>query len=637
MKKSELDFRNTLTVLDSEFAEYMLEYDYNLLELDGLTKINPFTFQKDYWTKPTEDVTINPNANLGNTGLKKSFVNLVTEMNSPVNKLSALVLIRKYGNKRGYDGSKLVEAIVTGKIYHHNLTLYPLPYCVGLSLHPIVFEGLPYGNLTSNTPKRPSSFVNLSIRYIQMASNLFAGATALTDFFANYSYYTKITPNYTDKQRENDMQNLIHGVTDEVRISGQSPFTNISICSPETLRNMLSNYVWNSYKVDDLIEEIMKNQMIYVRFFSKGVLGQDRKPIGLPYRFPITTFVADQSFQKEYPEEWREILESNSNLCYLNILNNYKTDLKTLAMCCRLTQNLEDLLELNINSTFGSYLQVGSHAVVTINLCRISLETKDETKFLEILRERLEMARQLLLIHRIEILQKRRIKFHYFFKTGKLDLKHNFFSTIGFLGIADAIEYLGMKITEPAGLAFAKKILSEFKEASIRFSKEDGFMFNVEEVPGETAVGTLAKKDKMLLKGEKDFYNTQFVPLSYDTNILDRIRIEGELQSFCTGGSISHLNVDGMMMPETCYKFTMKILENSNLNHFALNKGFTICDKKHISQNVVNICPECGSGEVDWITRIVGYYVPTSAWNRVKQHEFKTRKWKSAGEGNVLG
>jgi ribonucleoside-triphosphate reductase len=629
MNRQELEFRKILETLDKDFSEYLLDYDYKLMEIDGLTKINNFTFRREYWSKPTDSVTINPNANLGNTGWKKNFCNLLSEMSAPLNKLSSLALIRKYGNRNNSNGDMLVKSMLEGELYHHNLTLYDSPYCIGLSVYPIVFEGLDFfSNLKSNPPKRPTSFVNQVIRYIQFASNMFAGATAITDFFANYSYYTSKLTDYSDKQRENDLQNLVHGVSDEIRISGQSPFCNLSICGPDILRTMMGNYKWGETKIDDLIPEIMRNQMIYARFFSKGMVGPDKQPLGLPYRFPITTLVADRSFEKEYLDEWRELIEGNTNLCYLNILNQYKLEegLKSLAMCCRLTQNIEDLLKLQVNNTFGSFLQVGSHAVVTINLPRISLETKNEDKFIEVLTERLEKARQLLKIHREEILQKRRMRYHYFFKSGKLNLKRNFFSTIGFVGLPDALEYLGLNIVEPTGLKFAKRILEKMKEESVRFSQEDGVMYNIEEVPAESAAGTLAEKDRFI-GGTKDYYNSQFVPLSYDIPIPTRIEVEGELQQLCTGGSISHLNINGLVEPETAYNFTMKCLTQSNLSHFALNKGFTTCSAGHTSQGVYSKCPVCGSEEIDNLTRIVGYLVPVKQWNKVKKLEFSHRKW----------
>lgn len=614
--------------IDPEFSEFMLEQDYKLLELDGVTSINPFEFKKNYWTKNTEDVTINANANVGNTGDKKSFCNLTAEIVAPVNKLSTLYLFRKYGNRiQTGNGDSLVKSIMDGSVYYHNSTLSDLPYCIGLSTYPLISEGLTFGALKSSPPKRPTSFTNQVIRWVQIASNHFAGATALTDFIQNYSYFTLQNPAYSDKERENDFQNLIHGISDEIRYAVQSPFVNISISSPDTMRFSMSNYLWGDHKIEDMMDEIMKNQLLYARFIARGQLDKGN-PVGLPYRFPITTVVADPSFEKEYPNEWREILESNANLCHLNFFNSWNTPLKSLSMCCRLSPSIEDLLKLNLNQTFGSFLQIGSHGVCSINLPRIAYETKDEDKFIELLKVRMQVAHDLLKIHREEILQKRRLKYNFFFNHGYLNLKRHFFSTVGFIGLANAVEILGMKITDASGLKFAKKVLSFMKEETVRYSQEDGVLFNIEEVPAESASGTLAQKDKILVGGSYQFYDSQFVPLSYDISLVKRIEIEGELQEHCTGGSISHLNLDGRPEPKALYKFTENILHNSKLRQFAFNTGFTICKTGHNSMGVYPKCPECGATDNEYITRIVGYFTPVSAWNKAKQLEFKSRRWE---------
>ena len=629
MRKNELEFHNLLNVMDKEFSEYLMQFDFRLLENDGLTRINTFDFKKKYWTLPTEEVTVNANANVGNSGMsKKSFCNLTAELVGPTNKLSALYLFRKYGNKINGNGDNLVKNIIEGNVYFHNASLIDLPYCIGISTYPLLSDGLTFGSLSSSPPKRPTSYTNQVIRYIQIASNHFAGATALTDFIQNYSYFTKIHPDYSDKQRENDFQNLIHGISDEIRYAVQSPFVNISISSPETMRQTMGNYLWgDSYKIGDLMDEIMYNQSLYSKFISKGQLHRG-KPIGLPYRFPITTLVADQSFEKEYPEVWKEIIEDNANLCYLNIFNNMNSDLKSLSMCCRLSIDITKLLNLSINNTFGSFLQIGSHAVCSLNLPRMAYETKDETKFLALVRERMETCRQLLKIHREEILQKRRIKYHYFFNQGYLNLKRNFFSTIGFIGFPNAIEILGMKVTEPSGMTFAKKILEAMKEETVRFSEEDGYMYNIEEVPAESAAGTLAQKDKIMFNGKYDYYDSQFVPLSYDVGLFERVELEGELQELCTGGSISHINLDGRPDKGALFELTNKILK-TKLRQFAFNAGFTICKEGHTSMGVFNKCPVCLNDEIDFVTRVVGYFTPVSAWGRLKQKEFKNRKWNN--------
>lgn len=636
MKKAELGFRNILNVLDPDFAEYLMDFDYGLLDKEGLTRINNFNFRKDYWSKPTDEVTINPNANLGNSGEKKNFCNLVAEMSAPMNKLSSMALLRKYGNRKFGDtvGDELVRKTINGDLYFHNLTLFDLPYCIGISTYPLLFDGLKFGSLSSSPAKRPTSFTNQVIRFIQIASNHFAGATALTDFIQNYSYFTMNQEGYSDKQRENDFQNLIHGISDEVRYASQSPFVNVSISSPETMRYSMANYAWgnNKIKINDLMDEIMRNQKVYAKFVSQGQL-KDGKPIGLPYRFPITTLVADQSFEKEYPEIWKEIIEDNADLCYLNIFNSMNTQLKSLSMCCRLSPSVEDMLKLNVNNTFGSFLQIGSHAVVSINMPRIAYKTKgDENLFITKLGLEMLAARQLLKIHREEILQKRRIKYHYFFANGYLNLKRNFFSTIGFIGLANALEIMGMRVDTPQGQEFAKKILLAMKEESVFFTKEDGYMYNIEEVPAESASGTLAYKDKLQFNGTYDYYDSQFVPLSYDLDMIDRIEIEAELQEHCTGGAMSHINLDGNPDRGALSQLTKIILTQTKLRQFAFNKGFTVCGHGHITQGVNIICPVCRTDEVpvDFITRVVGYFTPVSAWNRAKILEFKTRKWNSA-------
>lgn len=629
MKKTELEFRKLAETFDPEFAEHLLQHDFKFLEIDGVTKINPFKYRKDYWSKPTDEVTINANANVGNTGDKKSFCNLVAEATAPINKLSAISLMRRYGNRDGKNsGDEIIKNVIDGDLYFHNLTLFDLPYCIGISTYPLLTDGLNFGSLQSSPPKRPTSFTNQVIRYIQIASNHFAGATALTDFIQNYSYFTAIQENYSDKDRENDFQNLIHGISDEIRYAVQSPFVNVSLSSPDTMRFSMSNYMWGDMKIDDLMPEIMKNQRIYAKFIAQGQLTKG-KPIGLPYRFPITTLVADPSFEKEYPEIWNEILTDNANLCHLNIFNSWNTTLKSLSMCCRLSPNIEELLKLGVNNTFGSFLQIGSHAVCSINLPRIAFTTKTPDEFLARLVEKCQVSRKALKVHREEILSKRRLKYHYFFNHGYLNLKRNFFSTIGFIGLPNALEILGMPVNTSEGLAFAKRILATMKEETVKFTAEDGYMYNIEEVPAESASGTLARKDAIISNGKVnyEYYDSQFVPLSYDMDLFDRVEIEGELQEQCTGGAICHLNLDGNPDAGSLRTLTMKLLEGSKLRQFAFNKGFTICQNGDITQGINKTCPTCNADAQDYITRVVGYFTPVSAWNRAKKAEFNTRRW----------
>ena len=102
------------------------------------------------------------------------------------------------------------------------------------------------------------------------------------------------------------------------------------------------------------------------------------------------------------------------------------------------------------------------------------------------------------------------------------------------------------------------------------------------------------------------------------------------MQEYCTGGSITHLNIDDGKPDKVAFKeLTHKILYETKLRQFAFNKGFTICDKGHVTQGIVEKCGTCQKPAKDHITRVVGYFTPISAWNKAKQIEFKSRRWNS--------
>jgi ribonucleoside-triphosphate reductase (formate) len=186
---------------------------------------------------------------------------------------------------------------------------------------------------------------------------------------------------------------------------------------------------------------------------------------------------------------------------------------------------------------------------------------------------------------------------------------------------------MNMKVTDPSGLEFAKKIVQTMKEETVANTKEDGYLYNIEEVPAESASGTLAHKDKLMCNGTYDYYDTQFVPLSYNTDLFDRLEIEGDLQEHCTGGSMCHLNLEGNPPENTLSNLTMTVLTKTKVRQFAFNKGFTVCKNNHVTTGINKTCPKCGVEAQDYITRVVGYFSKTSDWNKAKQKEFQTRKW----------
>jgi len=86
------------------------------------------------------------------------------------------------------------------------------------------------------------------------------------------------------------------------------------------------------------------------------------------------------------------------------------------------------------------------------------------------------------------------------------------FSTFGILGIYEADLTLKERF---GGADYMKDILTFFNTKVAEYSKEQGIVSNIEQIPGESFAVRLCNVDKMLYKGSVPFelYANQFVPL----------------------------------------------------------------------------------------------------------------------------
>jgi ribonucleoside-triphosphate reductase len=60
--------------------------------------------------------------------------------------------------------------------------------------------------------------------------------------------------------------------------------------------------------------------------------------------------------------------------------------------------------------------------------------------------------------------------------------------------------------------------------------------------------------------------------------------------------------------------------------YFAFTTKISVCEKKHafISEKS---CPICGKPISDTFARVVGFYVKTSSYQKIRRKEFDKRKW----------
>jgi len=604
------------------------KYGKELLDLEGvsLDKTDVGLMSYNYFTKDVQDMTVDQNANANED---KCPNNYSAEITKGILKLEGHYLLWRYAKKRFgiHRANQMMRSLWKGDLYFHDSSGSNIqkPYCVAFSTAHIMNDGRRYGQLHSLPPKRADSFIAQVIESTMDLSQEFAGALAPADMIVNYCYYAK-KENLSEYKIKNDFQKFIHVVNNKFRLGSESPFTNISLFCRENLKKVFGDYVYPDGSKPDF-EYIMKVQKIFGEIMAKG-----DPATGLAYRFPVTTV-------NLMVDENNEILDKDflEWTCSNNIdkacFNIYVNDGEKLCSCCRLTNNMEEMRKKRADTFGNGGVSIGSHRVVTINLPRIARQAQTREEFYRLLDNRLEIARDFLLVHREEILN-RRIKqgFLKFFEPLKWFNQSMFFSTIGITGIYEMNKFAGFDINTKEGQEFTEEVLRYINNKADEFYEQTGWAFNVEEIPAESAAVTLAKKDKIIF-GDNPFelYSNQYFPLIADVDIIDRIEVTGKFMELTSGGGILHLNIEEQITDPEKMKFLIKQCVKHGVTHFAINYGYIICKgcgEVTVGGNAKS-CPKCGSKDIDYMTRVIGYYSIVSKWNPVRRnYEFPNRKFK---------
>lgn len=608
----------------ASFKELYETTDPEILKLEGISpdKLDIPTMSKQYFSQRVVDMSIDDNANAHES---KAFGNYLAETTKGWLKIQGYYdLYKKLEIDHGTEKAQnLLKSIWAGDIYLHDSTSIQIPYCWSYSTSFILFEGCKWGQLQSKPPKRTHSFLDqVKEVTIEIAQEI-AGAVAIGDLFINYAYLVKKEGLYPWKPQdrktiEDEFQSLVHTLNKKLRPSHQSPFTNLSIFDRPNLEILFGEMVYpDGSKPDfDLIEEL---QRIFCDWFEKG------DPMtGMPYRFPVVTLNLRVDKNKKLLDKKAFEYYSKINL-NKGTFNIYISSGNKIASCCRLTNDL-DLA--GVDSFGNGGISLGSHRVVTLNLARLGKISKSYKDLKIHMAEQLEKSKNLLVAHRQLLKQRIDEGFLKFFKLGIMSMER-LFSTFGITGIYECVEQLGFSIKTEEGKNIAKQILEDIKNYSTKCSKELGHPFNVEQVPAESLAVKFAAKDKHLYNMPYKIYSNQFIPLHVDYDIVDRIKLDGEFSATLTGGGISHLNIGEKLTSKDQMKQLIRYSIECGCEHFAVNYNFCKCENNHVTiAGPSTNCSICSAPIITQYTRIIGYWVPVSSWNKGRQEEHSKRVFK---------
>lgn len=201
------------------------------------------------------------------------------------------------------------------------------------------------------------------------------------------------------------------------------------------------------------------------------------------------------------------------------------------------------------------------------------------------------------------------------------------------LGLFEVIEAFGMTRKDEfgntyytdEGIDFSDEIFKILNDVKDNFTDE--YSFNVESVPAERAAVILCQKDNLLYeKDEKFIYSNQWIPLSEQCTIQEKLRLSSILDTKCSGGAIAHINLEQNFPNKEMAWEMLNMIAQSGVIYFAFNTRINEC-KNHHGFVGTDICPICGEPVFDTYQRIVGFLEPVRTYSKDRKREFNTRKW----------
>jgi len=622
----------------SHLEKLRKQYGGEMFKLSGIgddsLDINRYSANFFGTMTATADKTIDGNANVSDTSVNA----WEAELKKPIMKLNAYYQLwksaeKKYGIKRA---NKMIEHEIKGAIRIHDSHLWNKSYCYSFSLNHLVNEGMPfYEKIKIGPVKHFDSFINLSLQFLCYASNQIAGAVAFPDFFIYAEYF--IRKDYGENWYEDEktvakinqlFQNWIYSVNFSWR-SNQSAFTNLSVFDKEWLKAIFDSHTNPDFSSPNF-DNTMRVQKLFVDEMRRNLKDN-------PFTFPVMTacLLYDKELKDFKDQEFFNwVSEVNAETGMFNIFHD--SNINTIASCCRLKSNFEVAKEYT-NSFGAGGLSIGSHRVVTLNLPQIAYQSESWDEYMKLLEHRIDLSQDILDIHR-ETIQKHidngrlpLYKYHY------MELNKQF-STIGFIGLHEALEIMGVSIKDEEGKRRAMEILQLMNKMNDSRTKKDGNIRNVEQIPGESAAPNFAKKDAILfneIKGYK-LYSNQYIPLVENVDMIDRINAQGLFDSAdtCSGGSILHINLDSKVSTNQMADI-IRYAASQGVIYFAVNYGISVCSncgKTFIGKFDKSPCHNADTEK--WL-RIVGFMTPVSSWGTERRQEFDKRQFYTI-EGNIV-
>ncbi|MBN8537803.1 MAG: anaerobic ribonucleoside-triphosphate reductase [Deltaproteobacteria bacterium] len=547
----------------------------------------------------------------------KNISTLESEIHKDINiQVNRKMVSEKIESLFGRDlAEEYIRQIEDHDIYVHDETSLK-PYCVSISMYPFLLDGMTKLGGESKAPKNLGSFCGSFINLVFAISAQFAGAIATVEFLNYFDHFARkeFGPHYLDtneKQVEAYFQQVVYSINQPAAARGyQSVFWNISLYDKYYFSSLFEGFFFPDGDTPSW-ESVDKLQKKFLTWFNK-----EREKSLLT--FPVVTLALltenDKVKCRDYAEfSANELAKGNSFFIYLSDTPD------SLASCCRLRNEIT-------NQGFSYSLGAGGIATGSLNVITINMN--------RLIQLGNNLEDQISKIHKYQIAYRKLMDDFYHagllnvYDAGFISMDKQYL-TIGINGMVEAAESLGIKISDNDQYKkFLQEHLKRIYDLNKKARETYGYMFNTEFVPAENLGVKNSfwdKKDKLF--SPRECYNSYFyIVEDQSIDFSEKLLLHGkEITQYLDGGSALHLNLEESLTPWQ-YLYLLDQAARVGCNYFCTNIKVTVCNScNHIDKKTTDHCVVCGSENVDYATRVIGYLKRVSSFSSQRQMEHDRR------------
>lgn len=606
----------------------------------------------------------------------KNIVTLGNELYKENNiKQNRYIMVDKIKSLYGKElAQQYIDDLESHVLYKHDESGTPgYPYCVAITMYPFLVHGLRELGGVSVAPTDLKSFCGEFINLVYSVSSQFMGAVATPEFLMYLDYF--IRKDYGDdylehlddvvennrKQRtltkviDNCFQQVVHSMNMPAGNRGyQTVFWNIGYFDKPYFDGVFGDFRFPDGTAP-IWETLSWLQKHFMNWFNN-------ERLHYILTFPVETMAlltdgGSDFVDKEYADFTAEMWsKGHSFFCYLS------NSPDSLSSCCRLRNEIKRDDAHNVTthqySMGTASVATGSKSVMTINLNRLIQDAtrryyKEKKGIVlsagAVIPESPEINKEALYedyiavdirsmterVHKYQTAFNEIIKDFLkadmldVYRAGFIDMRKQYL-TVGVNGLTEAAEFLGLEVSPNADY---KKFVNTVLETINICNKQDATkdaMFNTEFVPAENLAAKNYKwdaKDGYFVSKKHNLYSSYFYnPEDVNTSMIDKFKMHGEeFVKYLDGGSALHMNLEEHLSKEQ-YRQLLNTAAHYGTNYFTFNCRNTVCNKcGFISKDTLKVCPKCGSEDLDYLTRVIGYLKRVSSFAEPRQIEAASR------------